>query len=74
MKTINRLVIFAFFLSSILSYAQMQPPGGPGDGAGGSGPGAPTPATPIDMYVYALGIIAIMLITFFTKKYTGKKI
>jgi hypothetical protein len=26
------------------------------------------------MYVYGLGIIAVMFIAFFTKKYSGKKI
>ncbi len=69
MKTINKLVS-AFFLFAIL-WLDAQPPNPGSGGVGGSGTGAP--ASPVDMYVYALGIIAVMFIAFFTKKYTSKK-
>ncbi|MDQ0591664.1 hypothetical protein QFZ37_000033 [Chryseobacterium ginsenosidimutans] len=69
MKTINKLIYSFFLLAAFLVNAQ------PSNGGGGTGPGAPgsPPAAPIDMYVYALGIVAIMFIVFFTKKYTSKK-
>ncbi|WP_415325463.1 signal peptidase [Chryseobacterium sp. MMS23-Vi53] len=71
MKTINKLVS-ALFLFAI-AFVNAQPGGNPpGDGGGTVGPGAP-PTSPIDMYVYALGIIAVMFIAFFTKKYSSKK-
>ncbi len=69
MKTINKLVSALFLLAVLLVNAQ---PPNPGGGGGGVGPGAP--ASPIDMYVYALGIIAVMFIAFFTKKYSSNKI
>ncbi|WP_228421910.1 hypothetical protein [Chryseobacterium soldanellicola] len=47
-----------------------QPPD-PG-GGGVVGPGAPS--SPIDMYVYALGVVAVMFIVFFTKRYKDQKI
>ncbi|MCY1660101.1 signal peptidase [Chryseobacterium sp. SL1] len=51
-----------------------QAPPNPGDGGtGGSGSGGTVVSSPIDMYVYALGIIAVLFIAFFTKKYTAKK-
>jgi hypothetical protein len=53
-----------------LVYAQPPNPGGGGNGGNGTG----APSSPIDMYVYALGIIAVMFIAFFTKKYSGNKI
>jgi hypothetical protein len=70
MKTINKLVSVLFFLAIFLVNAQPPNPGG--GGSGGNGTGAQ--ASPIDMYVYALGIIAVMFIVFFTKKYSSKKI
>lgn len=74
MRIINKLVS-AFFLifGFLLINAQKMPPA-PDSGTasrGTVGPGAQ--ASPIDMYVYALGIIAVMFIVFFTKKYTSKK-
>lgn len=74
MKIINKLVS-AFFLifGFLLLNAQKMPPApNSGDANRGTvGPGAQ--ASPIDMYVYALGIIAVMFIVFFTKKYTTRK-
>ncbi|SEW38300.1 hypothetical protein SAMN05421841_2449 [Chryseobacterium wanjuense] len=69
MKTINKLVSALFLLAVLLVNAQ---PPNPGSGGGGVGPGAP--ASPIDMYVYVLGMIAVMFIAFFTKKYSSNKI
>jgi hypothetical protein len=70
MKTINKLVSALFLFAIFLVNAQPPNPGG--GGTGGSGTGAP--ASPIDMYVYALGIIAVMFIAFFTKKYSNRKV
>ncbi len=70
MKAINKLLYSLFLLTTLWVSAQAPPNPGSG-GTGGSGTGAP--ATPVDMYVYALGIIAVMFIVFFTKKYTGRK-
>ncbi|ALR31587.1 signal peptidase [Chryseobacterium sp. IHB B 17019] len=72
MKTINKLVSAFFLLAITLIHAQSTPPNPIGGGGGGNGTGAPS--SPIDMYVYGLGIIAVMFIAFFTKKYSGKKI
>jgi hypothetical protein len=73
MKTINKLFYAFFLLTAFLVSAQDDAPPNPGGGGtGGSGSGAP--ASPIDMYVYALGILAVMFIVFFTKKYASKKI
>lgn len=69
MKTINKLVSALFLLAVLLVNAQ---PPNPGSGGGGVGPGAP--ASPIDMYVYVLGMIAVMFIAFFTKRYSSNKI
>ena len=75
MKTLNKLISTFFLFAILLVSGQSRPPlPSPGDetNKGIVGPGAP-PASPVDMYVYALGIVAIMFIVFFTKKYTSKK-
>jgi len=69
MKAINRLVTLLFVFATLIMNAQPPDPGG---GGGGTGPGAP--ASPIDMYVYALGMVAVMFIIFFTKRYKDQKI
>lgn len=69
MKTINKLVS-AFFLFT-LALVQAAPPIPGGGGGGGNGTGAPS--SPIDMYVYILGIVAVSLIAYFTKKYKNVK-
>ncbi|MEF9479572.1 signal peptidase [Chryseobacterium sp. 1B4] len=67
MRTINKLVL-AFFLI-VVSLVNAETPPQPaiptGGGTGGNGTGSP--ASPIDMYVYVLGIVAIGLIVYFTK-------
>ncbi|MBT2622169.1 MULTISPECIES: signal peptidase [Chryseobacterium] len=76
MKALNKLIYGLFLFAVFLVNAQgSSGPGGgqppqPGDGGGSVGPGA----APIDMYVYALSIIAVLLIVFFTKKYKNQKI
>lgn len=70
MKTINKLTYVLFLFAAIL-YVQAAPPIPGGGGGGGDGTGAPS--SPIDMYVYALSVIAIMFIVFFTKKYKSQK-
>ena len=70
MKTINKLVS-AFFLFALLLVQAVPPPPPGGGGNGGNGTGAPS--SPIDMYVYVLGIVAVGLIVYFTKKYKNVK-
>lgn len=72
MKTINKLVTSAFFLF-VVSLINAQTVTNPGGGAGGTGPGAP-PASPIDMYVYALSVVAILFIVFFATKIKKQEI
>jgi hypothetical protein len=69
MRTINKLVL-AFFLFAV-SLANAAPPIPGGGGNGGNGTGSP--ASPIDMYIYVLGIVAIGFIVYFTKKYKSIK-
>lgn len=74
MKNINNKLLSTFFLFAIILVSAQDdaPPNPGGGGLGGSGTGGP--ASPIDMYVYVLGIIAVLFIAFFTKKYSIKKI
>ena len=80
MKIINKLLSISFLLfSAIWIYAEettvvmkgtgpVGPGGNPNGGGGGTGPVGPgAPASPIDMYIYALGIVAILFIIYFTK-------
>ena len=73
MKTINKLVLVFFLFVVSLAYADTMPqPSVPG-GGGGGGNGTGELASPIDMYVYVLGIVAIGFIVYFTKKYKSVK-
>ncbi|MCW3161929.1 signal peptidase [Chryseobacterium oryctis] len=74
MKTINKLVLSLFLFIATLGYADtpVLPPPGEDDGGGTTGPGVP--ASPIDMYIIGLAIVAIMLTVFFAKKYKAQKI
>ncbi|REC42637.1 signal peptidase [Chryseobacterium piscium] len=65
---------FVALLFSMLMLAQPPCPSCPvgGGGVGGNNPGAV--ASPIDMYVYVLVVIAILAITYFAKKYKTQKI
>lgn len=67
MKTINKLIYSLFIFAAFLVNAQPPRPGG-----GGVTPGSA--ASPIDMYVYVLSIVAVIFIVFFTKKYKSQKI
>lgn len=73
MKNFNRLSIFILLLISSFVYADDTPPcpGCPGGNTGGVGPGKE--ASPIDMYVYILAIVAILFIVHFAKKYRAQK-
>ncbi len=63
----NRIILcFLLLVVSVLAYAQESPPC-PNCGTGGTGPGEP--ASPIDGYIFTLGIIAVAFIFYFTKKY-----
>ncbi|WP_209390405.1 signal peptidase [Chryseobacterium sp. RR2-3-20] len=75
MKKINKILLLLFLNCYLLSYAgppcpTCPPPSG---GAGGTTPGAKA-ASPIDMYVYFLGIVAFLIIAFVAKKYKTQKI
>lgn len=63
--------LYLFLLFFCYGFLLADDPPCPGCGAGGDGFGAP--ASPIDMYVYILGIIAILLIVHFAKKYRAQK-
>lgn len=71
MKTINKLVLSFFLFTTIVMNAQTPSQPGTGGGTGGSGTGSL--ASPVDMYVYVLGIVAVLFIAFFTRKYTAAK-
>ncbi|UKB79041.1 signal peptidase [Chryseobacterium sp. MEBOG07] len=70
MKTINKLVLALFLF--VISLANAAPPP-PASGGGNGGNGTGSLASPIDMYVYVLGIAAIGFIVYFTKKYKSVK-
>lgn len=78
MKLINRTLFltFLFIGAFVLAEIPARPPspayGPPGGGGGGVGPG--TPASPIDMYVYVLGVVAILFIVYYSKKSQKKLI
>lgn len=67
MNFISRKLVYIFLLTATIFF-HAQPPGipDPGDGGGGVGPGAPV--SPIDMYVYALGIVGIIFIIYYFKR------
>lgn len=70
MKKINKILTAVFIFVTLFTSAQpVNPPGG----GGTVGPGA-QPTSPIDMYVYVLGIAAILMIVYFAKKYKTQKI
>lgn len=74
MKTINKLVSALLLFVVSFVYAGEAPPSpdvAARGGIGGGGPGAPS--SPIDMYVYVLAAVAILFITFYTKKYKSVK-
>ena len=65
---LNKYLYVALFTCiNVLAFADTPPiPGGGGTGSSGTG----SPASPIDMYIYVLGIIAIGCAIYFAKKYT----
>ena len=65
MKIFNRLFLIVLLSSYSIILAQLpSQPTPPGGGTGTTGTGAP--ASSIDMYVLGLGIVAIMMILFYT--------
>ena len=73
MNYISKILLFTFLtVGAFLSAAEPPAPPGPGGGDGGGvvGPGAP--ASPIDAYVYVLGIVAVLFIAYYTKKASKK--
>ncbi len=71
MKTINKLVLSFFLFSTLWLCAQTPSNPNPPGSTGSSGTGSL--ASPVDMYVYVLGIVAVLFIAFFTRKYTAAK-
>ena len=71
MKTINKLVLALFFFGTLLVKADEIPPAPGGGGTGGVGPGGV--ASPIDMYVYLLSIVAVVFIIYFAKNLKSQK-
>lgn len=71
MKTINKLVLSFFLFTTLLVNAQTPSNPNPPGSTGSSGTGSL--ASPVDMYVYVLGIVAVLFIAFFTRKYTAAK-
>ncbi|KMQ63436.1 signal peptidase [Chryseobacterium sp. BLS98] len=72
MKTINKLVLALFFFGTLLVKADDEiPPAPGGGGTGGVGPGGV--ASPIDMYVYLLSIVAVVFIIYFAKNLKSQK-
>ena len=69
MKLINKTLFIFLLVISVLCTAQT-PPDPPGGGTGG--PGAA--ASPVDMYVYVLGVVAILFIIYFAKQREKKHV
>ncbi|KUJ53925.1 hypothetical protein [Chryseobacterium aquaticum] len=65
----NKILYLVMFFFCLLFKAEELPQPG-GSGANGYG----NQASPIDMYVYVLGIVAILIIAYFAKKYKTQKI
>ena len=75
MKFINKSLVFLLLVVGIFLHAEDSPisPPPPGSGGGGgTGPGGVT--SPIDMYIYVLGLVAIFLIVYYAKKNQKKLI
>jgi hypothetical protein len=66
MKLLNKFLFFLFLAVGTFHKAQEGPPSPPPGGGGGVGPG--TPASPIDMYVYLLVLVAIIFILYYHRK------
>lgn len=66
----KRILLLPLLILSIYLKAENppEPQNAPGDGGAG-GDGFGTVASPIDMYVYVLAIIAVFMIFFYVKKY-----
>lgn len=71
MRLINKTLFFIFLVVGTLLRAETIPdvpaPAPPGGGGGGVGPGGI--ASPVDMYVYALIIVAFLFIVYFSRKH-----
>lgn len=67
MKLLNKILFFSFLALGIFIRAENPPmPASPPGGGGGVGPGVP--ASPIDMYLFVLVIIAGALLIYYHRK------
>lgn len=66
----NKLVLSLLAVIFCVDFYKAPPPP-PGGGGGPVTPGAPS--SPIDMYLYVLGIVAISIILLYTKKIKANK-
>lgn len=67
----------AVLLNYILFFAQRTPPSpiGKAEGDGGAGgDGFGTPATPIDMYIFILAIVAVTFVVYFASRKKAEKV
>lgn len=62
----KKLLFIVLCVVNILCIAQKEPPAPPSTAKDVVGPG--TPASPIDMYIYLLIVIAVVMIAVFAKK------
>lgn len=67
-KFVNLIFVFTIIFVNAQLPSQPVPPGGQGTTGTGS------QSVPIDMYIYVLGIVAILIIAYFAKKYKTQKI
>jgi len=70
MRLLHKILFFTFLLFGIILKAQEAPPLPPPGEGRGVGPGSP--ASPIDMYVYILALVAIVFIVYFSRKVEKK--
>lgn len=72
MKRITNKLILGLLTAIIFVDFYKAPPPPPNGGGGPSTPGAPS--SPIDMYIYLLGFIAIILVSFYVRRMKANKI
>lgn len=74
MKIQNKFLALVITLSALIKVTAQPGGSGPPPDGGGGGTTPGVQSIPVDMYVYALAVLAIMLVVFFAKKYKSQKI